>query len=456
MFNPLGAVSALGSGAMEGVGQGMALQQQYEAMQGGPALMNALQGINGVSALPAGGSGPAPPQQGAMPPPQAPQRPPMPPQAPIQQPPMSGGQAANISPVSMGQAAPPMAGGAGPRGPGYLGVMSPQPMVNPGPNVPATGGFQPPPRPPQPPPRPQAAGTPEQQQLVQSSQGTPHEIEQLRTKGIGWMTPQELATRIELANPNASPGVKFQALKQGMQLLNQSGQMQLMQMMQSREFHEDTLRQQERMEQHRLRSEETRDERLQMQERTQLRNTPYVRGEEKQVTAAKTNLTNTELRMGKIKGHLDALIPIAQKVAITGNMKIDTWLQEAKARLGWTNETYMQYKTMLNNLQSEIAAMSQQTLGSLTVSAREDAKHMAQGVLTPGILKSIGTAVEIEGRVTAQATKDIVNKHQKNIQHYMSTKGEIPEDEEPAAAAPAAPAAPAGNIIKYDAQGNRI
>ena len=56
MFNPLGAVSALGSGAMEGVGQGMALQQQYEVMQGGPALMNALQGINGVSALPAGGS----------------------------------------------------------------------------------------------------------------------------------------------------------------------------------------------------------------------------------------------------------------------------------------------------------------------------------------------------------------------------------------------------------------
>jgi hypothetical protein len=144
--------------------------------------------------------------------------------------------------------------------------------------------------------------------------------------------------------------------------------------------------------------------------------------------------------MDKIKGHLDALLPVAAKVGITGNMKIDTWLQEARSKLGWTDETYAQYQMMLNNLRSEIAAMSQQTLGSLTVSAREDAKQLANGVLTPGILKSMGAALAIEGKVTKEATKGIVNKHQKNIDQYMRSKGEIPEEAEEAAPPAAAPA----------------
>jgi hypothetical protein len=269
----------------------------------------------------------------------------------------------------------------------------------------------------------------------------PEDIMRSQQTGYGPLTFGQMARRIEQKSPNSSAMAKFMAIQKVAQLMDKGSQtqfnqmLQMMQYQQRERFHADTERKADERAQ---RAQEG----LDIRERTQLRNSPYVRGEEKQVTAAKTNLTNTELRMDKIKGHLDALIPVAAKVGITGNMKIDTWLQEARSKLGWTDATYAQYQTMLRNLQSEIAAMSQQTLGSLTVSAREDAKQMANGVLTPSILKSIGAAVAIEGRVTKEATKGIVKKHQDNIDHYMRSKGEIPP-EEPEEAVPSAAAAPA-------------
>jgi hypothetical protein len=272
----------------------------------------------------------------------------------------------------------------------------------------------------------------------------PEDIMRAQQTGYGPLDIPQMARRIEQSSPNASPMAKFKAMQKVAQLMNQNGQtqfnqmMQMLQMQQRERFHADTERKADERSQ---RAQEG----LDIRERTQLRNSPYVRGEEKQVTAAKTNLTNTELRMDKIKGHLDALIPVAAKVGITGNMKFDTWLQEARSKLGWTDETYAQYQLMLNNLRSEIAAMSQQTLGSLTVSAREDAKQLANGVLTPGVLKSMGAALAIEGRVTKEATKGIVNKHQKNIDQYMRSKGEIPEEEPEAAAQPAAGAGGTAN-----------
>jgi hypothetical protein len=264
--------------------------------------------------------------------------------------------------------------------------------------------------------------------------------------GQGWLSTQDLAKRINDKYPDASPMAKFKAMEMGMKLLNQSGQqqfsqmMQMMQYQQRERFHADTeVKADERA--------QRAQEGLDLRERTQLRNSQYVKTQERQLNKAADNLTATDLRVEKIKGHIAALEPVLRQVQITGNTTVDTWLQEARSKLGWSEPVYQQYKTQLNNLVTEMAALNQQSLGSLTVSAREDAKQMAHGVMTPGILRAMGEAVKIESGITRQAIKKLVDQHQNNINHYMRSKGEVPEEpkeEEAAAPAAAAPAAGAG------------
>jgi hypothetical protein len=264
--------------------------------------------------------------------------------------------------------------------------------------------------------------------------------------GQGWLSTQDLAKRINDKYPDASPMAKFKAMQAGMKLLNQGGQqqfnqmMQMMQYQQRERFHADTER---KADERAGRAQEG----LDLRERTQLRNSQYVKTQERQLNKAADNLTATDLRVEKIKGHIAALEPVLRQVQITGNTTVDTWLQEARSKLGWSEPVYQQYKTQLNNLVTEMAALNQQSLGSLTVSAREDAKQMAHGVMTPGILRAMGEAVKIESGITRQAIKKLVDQHQNNINHYMRSKGEVPEEpkeEEAAAPAAAAPAAGAG------------
>jgi hypothetical protein len=275
--------------------------------------------------------------------------------------------------------------------------------------------------------------------------------------GGGWLKPQEMAQRIEAANPNASPRQKFYAMKAAMGLMTTGGQeqfnrmMQVMRFQQQKQQHEDTLHQQERMERHRLEAEQLREDRY-------LRQQPYAQQQMQRARDATKAQTNVDLRMDKVAGHIAALSEVAKKVAITGNVTFDTWLANARAALGWPSDVYTQYKTQLAMLQAEMGAMSQQTLGSLTVSAREDAKQLANGILTPSMLRSIGEAVKIEGTITKEASKKIIDRANRNFDSYMKSGGRIPEDaeEEPAAAAPQAQRPRAaddkGNVVEWDGQ----
>ena len=238
MFNPLGAVSALGSGAMEGIGTGMDLRDKYATMMGNQLAIQALSGINGMSSvMPAGGSF-APTPSGDSRDPLLP--PPAPPQPAGGAPPGGGsmfggmpGWAPGERPIAMG-AAP----GAGPPRP----QMAPgQPMPGSAPVMPmgmtpgsATAGMPPrvPQQPPQPPPRPQPTGTAEQQETAQGGQATPHQWQDFVQNGTGFMQLKELATRIHLANPGAAPDVKFKALQAASKLLNANGSQQFNQLMQ--------------------------------------------------------------------------------------------------------------------------------------------------------------------------------------------------------------------------------
>jgi hypothetical protein len=72
--------------------------------------------------------------------------------------------------------------------------------------------------------------------------------------------------------------------------------------------------------------------------------------------------------------------------------------------------------------------MSAQTLGALSVSAKEDGKALANGILTPTMLDSINEAIKIEGKNSNKAAKAIIDRHQKNLDYYMQTKGDMPPD----------------------------
>jgi len=270
--------------------------------------------------------------------------------------------------------------------------------------------------------QPQGQGAPDRTDAAVLSKA----VENLRSGNL--LPLQQMAQLIERANPGASPQVKFQALKQGLNLMNQSGQtqfnqmMQIMQYQQRERMHQDTLTKQQQMEEHRQAIEDIR-------ERNYLRRDPYYTREADAAKTAQKNLTNNELRTEKVSGHIAALSKVAEQVAITGNVSLDTWLRDAQSKLGWPQEKYVQYKAMLDLLKSELGAMGAQTLGALSVSAKKDADALAHGIMTSTMLKSLEEAVKIDSKITREASQKLIKKHQSNMDYFMRNKGLVPEEE---------------------------
>jgi hypothetical protein len=478
----LGMLGAFGTGALQGVETGMDLMDKYRTLQGKANFLQSIGGIEGLNKMMAdaqaeiaGGAAPGVPgaTPGGAPYATPPMRPGPPPDrsmtglAPMAPPgippgmappgtPMPGAPPGGFMPgaVPTPGAGPGLAPGAparpsgaagdpaaqaverrmaGPATPAGAAAMRPSPMLPPGgaPNAMAL-----------PPPAPEAKrGTP------LSDDMSPREIMNFMVNGVGPFSLPRMAARIEKSMPNASPLDKFYALQAGMKLMNPSGQsqfgqvMSMMNQMRSDKRFEALEGQRQRSEEHRLKAEE-------MRQYTQLRNSTYVKGQEKLINEAQKQLQNQDVRSKKIEGHAQALSELVKQLQITGNVKIDDYLHRIAAELGWPEAKYQQYKTQLEQLQSELGQMGSATIGALSVSAKADGKALANGFLTPTLLQSIAEAVRVESRITKNTYVPIVNKRNANIQTYMQSKGEtIPEEEmekepEPAAAPGAAPGAP--------------
>ena len=265
--------------------------------------------------------------------------------------------------------------------------------------------------------QPQGQGAPDRTDAAVLSKA----VENLRSGNL--LPLQQMAQLIERANPGASSQVKFQALRQGMSLLNASGnqQMQVLQMLLSEQHHKDTLAQQDRQYQERLKADELREERYR-------RSMPYMDQQKQTAKDAQKTMTNSKLRTDKLLPQLDALADVAKKVQITGNPTFDTWLRDLQSKAGFQSGDLTKYKTMLETIKTEMAGVFQQTLGSLTVSARADADKLAQGILTPTMIQSIKEALKIETGLTQKTTKKIIDQANKNMDYFMKT-GERPEEE---------------------------
>ena len=285
--------------------------------------------------------------------------------------------------------------------------------------------------------QPQGQGAPDRTDAAVLSKA----VENLRSGNL--LPLQQMAQLIERANPGASSQVKFQALRQGMSLLNASGnqQMQVLQMLLSEQHHKDTLAQQDRQYQERLKADELREERYR-------RSMPYMDQQKQTAKDAQKTMTNSKLRTDKLMPQLDALTDVAKKVQITGNPTFDTWLRDLQSKAGFQSGDLTKYKTMLETIKTEMAGVFQQTLGSLTVSARADADKLAQGILTPTMIQSIKEALKIETGLTQKTTKKIIDQANKNMDYFMKTgerPEEEPEEETPAPTTGAGTSAPASS-----------
>jgi hypothetical protein len=291
---------------------------------------------------------------------------------------MGGGPGPQTSQMQPGmfppQASPPGSfAGRFPLNPPQAQAFAPQPQQQP--------GF--PQQPPQPRPQPQQRQPPTQAQ--QESQPTQQDMMVLQQTGVGWLTPQQLMQRIQQADPNADPIVKWKAFQSGMKLLNAGGQGQAMQLLNylQRERHQE---QTERRQQEREEQTQTRTGLMQFRqdpERTALQ--PALNLLEKR-DATIAEFTNTAVRMGK------EVISLGNKISSSGMPAWQAFVQKVK---GWEGDPVVSaYALQLQGWKAEMAKIlgGSPTAAVLTEGARTEANNFlaaegttvkqAQGVLT--------------------------------------------------------------------------
>lgn len=440
MVGFLGALGALGPGLVSGAQKGMDLYDQYTDQQSnviaGQVLpeLGQMGGMSSFAPQMAAGASPLPT------PGQPPQAPPQAPQAPPTQVAQAGGMVGAPGEQIMPPSPDPMQAAraelaarmrtAGMAGPAYQPPqVAPQgPMAGAAPPVPA--GFQ-----------RQAQGTPEQQQTIQASQGTPAEIESWRRSGmqVGWMTPQELATRIEVAAPGASPAAKFKAFQKGMTLLNQSGQTQFNQMMQIESLRMRQQQHEDLQEERRFRREQQDPETIAGKAAARAGATAPIQATRAALQDQTRRLSAIEPQLKKMIAHMDVLTDAAGKVAITGVMPIDTWINNIRAKFG--DAEAIRYKTQLEVVRLEVGKVLANPMANaaLTEGARKEVHNYMDGVLSPNTLRALKGLFELDARLSKQTTTDEIKRLQKQLQ-----AGGMLQEEPEAPAAPAAGGIPAG------------
>jgi hypothetical protein len=256
-----------------------------------------------------------------------------------------------------------------------------------------------------------------------------------------------MARRIEQSSPNASPMAKFKAMQKVAQLMNQNGQtqfnqmMQMMQLQDRRQAHEDTVAHQK-----------------EMADIARTKADPqYAVDKAARIAAAKAPITSltgilkdadktyssTKAQHDTLVANTNTLIDLAKKVGITGNITIDTWLTNAKDKLGLTSADVASYRSQLNAVLMEAASIANVRAGVITEGQRKEAERalMPGAILPPGLLQGLATTWKKDATNKEQAYL----KRRKQITRQIEAlgKGEELPEEAPEKEAPAA--APAAN-----------
>jgi hypothetical protein len=267
--------------------------------------------------------------------------------------------------------------------------------------------------------------------------------------GQGWLSTQDLAKRINDKYPDASPMAKFKAMEMGMKLLNQDSQNQFNQMTRLIQLQQHGETQQETAAHHR-----------EMEEIARTKADPqYAVDKAARIAAAKAPITsltgilkdadktysNTKAQHDTLVANTNTLIDLAKKVGITGNITVDTWLTNAKDKLGLTSADVASYRSQLNAVLMEAASIANVRAGVITEGQRKEAERalMPGAILPPGLLQGLATTWKKDATNKEQAYL----KRRKQITKQIEALGkgeelpeEAPEKEAPAAAA-GAPAA---------------
>jgi hypothetical protein len=261
--------------------------------------------------------------------------------------------------------------------------------------------------------------SPEAQQRLQSSAATPAEMIDAIKNGMGWMSIPELATRIETANPNASPLVKFKALQMGAKLLNAGGQQQLSQMLQW--FREDRAEKREkRLEEQWLQSDKERQERLQIAEEKQ---DPVYQRYKKSSVDLSFKAEQTKAFTSSMEAHVEQLAKLSEKAGVTGQMDLDGFFNAVAAKFG--SDTANQYRLQYAETAGEIGKLLSGGMGNaaLTEGVRNEAHRvMPEGVVIPAhTLRAMAKTMKANANARYKAYTDRVIAQDKSYKKYKET-----------------------------------
>src|SRR6516164_4917492 len=283
--------------------------------------------------------------------------------------------------------------------------------------------------------QPQGQGAPDRTDAAVLSKA----VENLRSGNL--LPLQQMAQLIERANPGASPQVKFQALKQGLSLMNQSGQTQFNQMMQIMQFqqrqqqHEDVLKHQRTMEE--LAAGRQDPEKQAALAAAKKGATAIIQSRQRELSTLNTQLGAIEGQTQNMLGNIDRLAAIAKEVQITGSMPIDTWINNIKAKFGNTNA--LMYKAQLDTTRLDVSRVLNNPTGNaaLTEGARKEAQAYLNGVLTPKTIAAFKELYRVDAKIKRESLTNQIKAAEKDIEEYGGHRTTEPAETTAGQAAPA-------------------
>jgi hypothetical protein len=273
-------------------------------------------------------------------------------------------------------------------------------------------------------------------------------------RGMGWMSLPELATRIETANPNASPLVKFKALQMGAKLLNSQGQQLFSQMMQ--------IAREERGEQREERAELREKRRQEHQEFIEGQQTERLRLAEEKQDATYQRYKKSTIDLGfkaeqtkaftsSMEAHVEQLAKLSEKAGVTGQMDLDGFFNMVAAKFG--SDAANQYRLQYAETASEVGKLLSGGMGNaaLTEGVRSEAHRvMPEGAVIPAhVLRAMAKTMKANANARYKAYTDRVTAMDKSYKKYKETgvydySQEELEGDDTAASTPGPTTAPGG------------
>lgn len=251
--------------------------------------------------------------------------------------------------------------------------------------------------------------------------------------GQGWLSETDLARRIEAANPDASPQVKFKAMLAASKLMNQGGKdhfsqmMRIMEFRQRQELHDRKSAEEDARAAKREKDAERADERLRLQQ--EKADPQYIRYK-KTTTDLGSRSDQAQAFMGGAEKNMDTLIELAKKLPVTGIVPLDRWWADVKAKFG--DAQMLEYQKQHALVVQQIGRLLSGGMGNaaLTEGVRKDAYGLLDKMVPVEALIRQKALMIQDAKNARAGYEDEIKRATKRYFYYKKHHVLPPDDEE--------------------------